>query len=218
MRIVKRAALALVLIGLCLGVGTVWAADANRAGKKEFYVPIRWTSSETFTADGGSTFDVNEDVGWGFGFGYNVSDNVVVQMDFTWQSASFNANLMSDVGATTTVGGSLDSTTTLIALQYNILPKTFTPFVIGGVGWTWADSNIPTAPPQGTCWWTWVGLVCDSWQPTATESAFAYGVGAGLRGDFGDSLFLEVSYTWSWADFDVADEFNSVRLDVGWKF
>ena len=84
------------------------------------------------------------------------------------------------------------------------------------------DSNIPSGPATGTCWWDpWWGYVCNTWQPTYEDTAFAYGAAAGLRAELGaGKFFLEGSYNMLWVDFDKAgtQDFDGVRLNIGWLF
>ena len=45
---------------------------------------------------------------------------------------------------------------------------TFTPYVTGGIGYAFIDTNIPDSPPQTACWWDpWWGYVCDTFQEHA---------------------------------------------------
>jgi opacity protein-like surface antigen len=113
--------------------------------------------------------------------------------------------------------------TTLTAdVTYNFLPGRFSPFVTGGIGWSWVDTNIATEPPQTGCWWDpWWGYVCTSFQDTKTIDGFSYQVGVGARYDFSDALAVKGSYKMTWIDFDKADgtpDFDGFTLSVAWKF
>jgi len=214
------------LAGFCFAPGVVRAADSDRADTWEFSLPIRYVNSESITAKGGSTVDINGDLGWGLGFGYNLSEKVNVGFEFTWMDANYDATIQSgDVvqppGFPVTLGGTLEATTGAFTGQYNFMEKTITPFVTGGLGWTFIDSNIPTGPTQGVCWWDpWWGYVCDTWQPTASDSYFSYSAGVGVRGEMTESVYLEGAYNFSWLDFDQTDttSFSGFRVEFGWKF
>ena len=116
----------------------------------------------------------------------------------------------------------LDQTATTINFTYNFIPKTITPYVSGGIGWNWVDTNIPTGPPEGFCWWDpWYGQVCSVYQDTAYKSGFAYGIGAGVRFDPKESFFLRLGLNNMWQDFGSysnTPDFLSYRFDLGWKF
>jgi opacity protein-like surface antigen len=200
--------------------------DSDRADKWDFAIAMRYFSSELLTGKGGSTVDINSDIAWGFSFDYNVTENFNAGFDFTWMDANYDAtiesgDLIPPPGFPIGVAGTLEASTGAFTGQYNFLPKTITPFVSGGLGWTWIDSNIPTGPTQGVCWWDpWWGYVCDTWRPTASESYFSYGVGAGVRADLTEAVYIEGAYNFTWIDFDKADttDFSGFRLDFGWSF
>lgn len=216
-------------IALVAGLAAAWAApalggDTNREKMWEFYIPLKYTDSQSFSSDNGTSVEISGDVGWGFGFGYNFSKLFNLAFELTWLDTNYDLTLVNaDVPQqpSTTISGTLDASTGAFTGQYNILPRTFTPFVNAGIGWTYIDSNIPTGPTYGTCWWDpWYGYVCGTWQETATDTSFAYGAGLGVRGEMSKSFYFEASYNWAWLDFDQAgtEDFTNWRLDIGWKF
>jgi outer membrane protein with beta-barrel domain len=220
----------ILALGTILGMVllTPWAnaADSQRAGRSQFSFPIVFTSGSSYDSDF-SSVDINDDVGWGIGFGWNVSEKVTVGGDFTWLDANYNVFVATDFDGdqisddSIEVSGTLDATNFQMFAQYNILPSRITPFVRGSFGWTWIDSNIPNGPAQGACWWDpWWGYVCDTWQSTFSDTSFAYGAGAGIRAELGPSAFVEASYNILWIDFDKAgsQDFDGVRANIGWLF
>ena len=55
--------------------------------------------------------------------------------------------------------------------SYNFSEKEFTPFVTGGLGWTYIDTNIPTGLPENICWaYPWYGYYCTTYVPTETTT------------------------------------------------
>ena len=219
-----------IVIGIagCLLPGTAYAAkDSERGEQWEFYIPIRYYGTQSFTSDSGSSLDINGDIGWGFGFGYNLNEKLNFGFEFTWTDTSYDANILGDSDSdgipdtTFTVGGTLEANTGQFTLQYNIMETTVTPFVTAGLGWTYVDSNIPSGLPQTGCWWDpWYGYLCTSWQPTATDTGFSYSGGVGLRAEVTDTFYLEGAYNWMWIDFDSGGtrDFDGYRLDMGWRF
>jgi opacity protein-like surface antigen len=104
---------------------------------------------------------------------------------------------------------------------YNFFQSRLTPFVTGGLGWTWIDTNIASEPPQAGCWWTWYGYVCTSWQNTKTVDAFSYQLGAGIRYDVSDSFVVQGSYRMTWMNLKDAEgtpNIDGFQLSIGWKF
>jgi hypothetical protein len=204
------------------------AADSQRTGRSQFSFPITFTSGSDYDSEGRSSVSVSDDVGWGLGFGYHVSENFQVGAEFTWIDASYDAFIATDFDGdqisddSIEVSGVLDATNFQAFAQYNFLPRRLTPFVRGSFGWTWVDSNIPAGPSTGTCWWDpWWGYICDTWQPTFEDSSFSYGAAVGVRAELGTgNFFVEGSYNILWIDFERAGstDFDGFRLNAGWMF
>ncbi|HEX4826238.1 MAG TPA: outer membrane beta-barrel protein [Candidatus Polarisedimenticolaceae bacterium] len=203
------------------------ADDSDREHRWQFSVPVTFTSGSSYDSQEGTSVDVDKDVGFGFGFGYNFSKKLMFGVDFTWINANYNAHVVTDANgdgrpdSSIDVAGTLDAANLQFVAQYNILSGRITPFLRGSIGWTWIDSNIPSGPVQGGCWWDpWYGYICNTWQPTFSDSEFAYGVAAGVRAELGDRFFLEASYNILWIDFSKAgtQDFDGVRLNMGWTF
>jgi hypothetical protein len=214
------------LLGTALLSPDAGAQTVARAMKWQFSLPITFTGNESFDGQQGTSVEVSDDLGWGFGFGYHLSDNFLVGMDFTWLSANYDANIATDLNdngipdSITTVSGVLDSASLQFTGQYNILKKPFTPFLRASLGTTWVDTNIPSGPATGTCWWhPYYGYICDTWQPTFEDNMFSYGAAAGVRADLQRGFFLEASYQMLWLDFDEdTAEFDGWRMTLGWIF
>ena len=214
----------MVLAALSFTTGSVHAEipGSDREDTWEFYIPIRYYDSFFISKDG-SSVDVNGDVGWGFGFAYNFNEKVSFGFEISWSDTSYTVNLLTDDPITPiqVFGGSLDTNTGTFAFQYNILERTFTPFINVGLGWTYLDSNIPSGPPQGGCWWDpWFGYICNTWQPTHTDTTLSYGGAIGLRGELSDTFYIEGAYSEVWIDFDRigTESLSGYRFDMGWRF
>lgn len=219
---------------LGLGVAAVaWAcvtatpadAQTQREGRWQFTVPITFTTNHSVSGDGGSSVDLNSDVGWGFTFGYNLNERFMVGFETTWLSANYDANIVVDENGdgtsdgTAKLGGTLDAFNLQGVGQFNILEETlFTPFVRANLGLTYTDSNIASSPPQGSCWWDpWWGYVCGTWQPTYDRTSFSFGGAVGVRADVSRSFFLELSVNGLWVNFANDTPFlNGIRLNIGW--
>jgi hypothetical protein len=214
------------VLGLIVLVPLAAAGESERPNRWQSSIPLTFTSSSSYD----STFtsvDISDDLGWGFGFGYHLNKMFMVGMDLTWLSANYNASIATDFDGdeipddSVDIGGTLDAANMQFVGQYNILGGRVTPFLRASLGWTWIDSNIPSGPTQGVCWWDpWWGYVCDTWQPTFEDTSFAYGAAVGVRGELTDRFFLEGSYNMLWVDFDKAgtQSFDGFRLNVGWVF
>ena len=224
-----------VILLLVLGTVAVISADSsilraemknsNRAQTWEFTIPVRYFPGYDVDFDGGTSIDLNDDLGWGFGFGYNFNEKMNLNFEFAWMSANYKATFGSAETPALpdyTASGTYDASSSTFNFTYYFMPKTFTPYVSLGVGWSWIDSNIPVGPPQGFCWYDpWYGTICSGYQPTAEESGFNYGFGLGIRFEPKESFFLRVGANDNWQDFgNYADDpdFWSYRLDLGWRF
>ena len=214
------------ILGMAAWVLPAAAQESTRAGKWQVSIPITFTSSSSYDSDE-SSFDVNDDLGWGFGFGYHLTPRFMVGSDFTWLSANYDARVATDFDGdqnpddSVSVAGTLDAANLQFVGQYNFLTGRFTPFVRASFGWTWIDSNIPAGPTQGVCWWDpWYGYICDTWQPTFEDTAFAYGAAGGVRAELAERFFIEGSYNVLWLDLDKAgtQSFDGFRVNFGWVF
>ena len=224
------ARLVALVAGGVMVVMTAAPAEAQvqyREGHWQFSVPITFTSGVEFDGLAGTSVDLNNDVSWGFGFGYHVNSKFMVGMDITWISAHYDADVDIDTDGdiipdgTVTLGGRLDASNFQGVGQFNFIDSgNFTPFVRGNLGFTYTDSNIPSGPTQGVCWWDpWWGYICDAWQPTFDQTSFSFGGSAGIRAGLGPRFFLEAAAAGLW--LDMADDMPfvpGVRLTMGWIF
>ena len=226
-RTMSTVAVFATILGTTLWTPWAAAAEGDRAAKWQFSFPITFTSGKTVNGEDGTSFNLNDDVGWGLGFGYNLNDHFLVGSDLTWLSANYDATIATDLNndqrpdTTANVSGTLDAATLNFYGQYNILKHKVTPFVRAGFGWTWIDSNIPAGPPVGSCWWDpWYGYICGSWQPTFGSTEFSYGGAVGVRADVANKFIVEASYNALWIDFAKSGTqmFDGFRLNLGWKF
>ncbi|MCK7467124.1 MAG: porin family protein [Desulfosudis oleivorans] len=97
---------------------------------------------------GGSSVDLNADWSPGFGIGYHINEHVLVNGLFTWSSRGYDAETVLENGSTGNYNGTLDSSTISLNGTYFILDRDITPFVSGGIGWTYLDTNIPSGPSE----------------------------------------------------------------------
>jgi opacity protein-like surface antigen len=215
------------VLGMASQVPRAVAAESEREAKWQFSIPITFTSGASYDGEEGTSVDVNDDIGWGFGFGYNLNEKLMFGVDFTWLDAGYNAFIATDFDGdevpddSVEVAGTLDASNLQFVGQYNFLARRITPFVRASFGWTWIDSNIPSGPATGTCWWSpYYGYICDTWQPTFSDTSFAYGLGAGVRAELADRFYVEGSYNVLWIDLNKvgSTDFDGVRVSAGWTF
>lgn len=216
-------AVAAVLAGSLLSPSAA-EAQRQREGRWQFSIPLNFVSGTEIKGQGESFLRMNDDLGWGFSFGYHINNRFMVGGEMTWMRANYDAQVEvdedgdEDSDGLVTIGGTLDASTFGAFGQFNILEGPITPFVQGKLGTTYSDSNIPSGPTQGVCWWDpWWGYICDAWRPTYSTWSFSYGGAVGLRAELGRTFFLEGAYSAGWIDFDVeTPRLDGFRLNVGW--
>jgi opacity protein-like surface antigen len=220
----------LTLVLTILAVGAMHASVAvaeenttihrsSRSGDMEFSLPIIYTDSSTIKGSGGSSVDLNADWSPGFGIGYHINEHVLVNGLFTWSSRGYDAETVLENGSTGNYNGTLDSSTISLNGTYFILDRDITPFVSGGIGWTYLDTNIPSGPSEGYCYWDpWWGYVCTSYVPTKSDSEFSFNAGLGMRWDITQNFSLQASYNKMWIDVSEASggmpDFNVYKMDI----
>jgi len=199
------------------------AQSAQRGGKWEFTLQPQYTHGMSFDTGHGSGGEVDSSLGFGFGVAYNLNNNLSIGGEFTWGSASYVATIAdAGTGATTTAQGTLISNTFRLNATWNFLPGDFTPFIVGGIGSTYIDTNIPSAPPTNTCYWDpWWGYYCGTYYPTRTAYYVSYMGGLGLRWEIDRSIFVRAVANRQW--LDVGGSLGTVwtdqyRVDLGFKF
>jgi len=200
-------------------------AQGPRAEKWEFTLQPQYTDSASLSGGGGSTAEVDADFGFGLGLAYNLNNHFSIGGELTWSQSDYKANVRpaaGNPGSTRSISGELSSSTLRMNATWNILPGAFTPFLTGGLGATWVDTNIPDGPPNSSCWYDpWWGYYCSTSQPTHNDTYFSYMAGAGLRLDFPQSFFLRGLVAQQWLDVggDIGTpEFTQYRIDFGFRF
>jgi opacity protein-like surface antigen len=192
----------------------VQAQGSPRAHSWEFILPVTYSPSMTVTGEGGSSANLNSDLGFGFGIGYNPSNHLQLNGLFTWSYRNFNATIV-DTGTGTNLkrSGTLESSTVMLNAIYFFMPTGVTPFVSGGVGSTFVDTNIPTGPSQPVCWYDpWWGYICDDYSPTKSQTAVSYSAGVGVRIPVNRAFSVQGSYNKLWIDAS-----NAKPEIGGWK-
>jgi opacity protein-like surface antigen len=217
--------LALIFAALAAAALYVPAAEAQgfttgrpggRGGNWEFFMPLIYADSATINGQGGSSVDVNAAWGFGFGFGYNFSDQLQLNGLFNWNSRSYDATVITDTGAPRRYSNYMDTSTLSVNGVYYFLKGDITPFVSGGVGITYVDTNIQNGPATGSCWYDpWWGYVCSSYVPTKTENDISYNAGIGVRFDANRQFGLQVGYYKTWIDISKAS--GTPDFDI-WRF
>ena len=218
------------LIGaLCLVIASPSQAKglmslSDREYTWELSLQTKYADSTSIDFDGGASADLNSSWDWGFGFGYNFTENWAFNFDINWGSTNYEGIRVLDDGQNTkeSISGTLSSSSSDFRAVYHFMDKRFTPFVGASLGWIYIDTNIPTGPPQTSCWYDpWMGYICSTYQPTKAGTEFSYTANVGVRFDLTDAFFLRASAGKRWIDFDNASgtpDITMYRFDMGFMF
>jgi opacity protein-like surface antigen len=197
----------------------------NRAQHWEAWAGARLIQSGTVDFPGGSNIKTEDDLGFDFGFGYNIDDHWLVSGEIGWNTVSYAGNLASsDVppASPARISGDMDTGSIGASVTYNLLDGPITPYVSGTLAWTWIDTNIAVGPPDIGCWWDpWWGQICTPIVNTIGDDSASYGLGVGVRWDFAPGGFVRFGYDERWLDIQNANgtpDFGSFRLEVGGKY
>jgi outer membrane protein with beta-barrel domain len=223
MKCPARIALFLVLAG---GAAAATAQNSPPREKKwEFTLQPQYTHSQTFDSGNGSGGTIDSTLGFGFGVGYNLSNHLTLGGDFFWNTANYNATVAPAPGnpnGPQTLAGTMETNTIRFNATWNFLASDFTPFVVGGIGSTYVNTNIPNGLPQNVCWYDpWWGYYCGTYLPTKVAYYVSYSAGGGLRWDLDRSVFLRAVAIRQWLDVSgsVGQYYtDQYRFDVGFKF
>jgi opacity protein-like surface antigen len=224
-QMLKIGILALILAVLCVAELAAPAQaqqytsvrPGGRAGTWDFQLPLTYSNSTTINGQNGTNVFLDDAWGLGIGFGYNFTDRFELGGLWSWNSRSYTATTQGLGGGRNYTNWMNTSALTVNGTFY-FLDGNITPFVTGGVGFVYIDTNIPTGYSGGsTCWWDpWWGYVCDSYTPTYTENDWTYNAGVGLRADVNRQFALQLGYYKTWIEMNngTTPDFNIWKFDL----
>ena len=194
----------------------------SREGRFEGGFILSYQNSLDESFEGGSSLDIDNSVGWGFGIGWNWTSRLNLSYRFLANRPDYSAVIVPDeMGeGPQTIDHKLSTYSNQFNVTYNFLEGSFTPFVVGGIGWTKVDSNIADGPPVTGCWWDpWWGYVCSTYWNTYSKTEFSYNLGLGFRWDINDSVYSKAAYSREFIDVNGGSlDFDKLTLEVGWMF
>ena len=194
-----------------------WRDPSSRGRHFEVSLQTRYTGSRNTSFDGGSAVDMEDDLGWGFGFSYNFGPRFSLGTTMSWRSAYYQAEIVdaTDPTNTETIASQMDMSNIALTGNWNLLRGGLTPYVTGSVGWMILNSNIPAGSISGCRWYPWWGLVCGSIPQTYGVDAATGIVGGGVRFEPNEAFFLRAGYEYGWASEDVVGTAHVLRLEIG---
>jgi hypothetical protein len=216
--------LALIAVALLLATPAEAQQVLRERWQHEVYFGPVFTDGKNYSFDGGSSATTSTSTGFVFGFAKNFNAHLAAGVEFEWTDQDYRATVQPGPGNPNLAGSynsQIESRTIRFFGTYNLLEKDFTPYVTGGMGWTYINTNIPAGLPENVCWaYPWYGAYCTSYVPTQTTTKFSYNAGAGLRLDAGKGVF-RLAVNSQWYDFGGSYGSGNViqyRIDFGTKF
>jgi opacity protein-like surface antigen len=216
----------IIALAACMVMSSpAWAQYSGARGPGwEFGVDGVYQDSADWSFDGGSSVRVDSDLSLTLTAGYRFNSHLELSFALDWQKADYDATIQSaDLpGLSVDVSGDYESFTPRANVSYNFLDGSITPFVTGGIGWSFIDTNIPNGRPTTGCWWDpWYGQVCATVQDTRSVDGFTYQLGAGVRWDVSNGFSLRFAYEKHWYDFDNASgtpDLDEFKLGVVFRY
>ena len=212
-------------IGLALLLCSA-AALADRQPGWDFGGEVLYQFSQDVDFKGGSRASLDDDLGLALSFTYRFNSRLELLYGVDWNSIDYNADIAPApvspggpvVGNGFSVEGTIEYWTPRVGVNFNLLEGDLTPYVTGGIGWAFIDTNVPEGRPQSTCWWDpWYGYICGTFQNTKSVDELEYNVGAGLRWDINRTMSLRFGYERHWIDLNDASStpgFDQLKVGI----
>lgn len=214
----------LALVALLVIAASAAAQSDRRAGHHEIYLGPVFTDGKSYSFEGDAKATTSTGYGINFGYAYNLSSHFSVGFDLVWGEQDYRATAQpgsSNLLGARNFNGTIETSTFRLNGTWNIINAPFTPFLSGGMGWTYIDTNIPTGQLEGFCWYyPYWGQYCGTYVQTHTTTRFSYNAAAGLRLDFGKGVLRGLVNS-QWVDWGGSYGHNSLiqyRIEIGTKF
>ncbi len=204
--------------GLCLA--SAGASAQSRDTGWEFGGDVVFQTSQDVEFDDGGTTEFDDDIGISLFAGYRMSPRLEFQFGLDWSTVDYDATFTPPnfPGLSVDISADIEAFTPFAKVNFNFLEGPITPFVTGGIGWAFIDTNIPDGLPQTGCYWDpWYGQICGTFQSTRSTDAFVYDLGLGLRWDLSTGYSLRLAYEKTWYDVENADsapDFDKFKLGI----
>jgi opacity protein-like surface antigen len=197
----------------------------TRTARTEIYGIGQYLHSDdiTFNGPAGDVKVKMDDTGLGgFGLAFHYNEFLAVHADFMFGDSTFSGNLPTETGGTVHVKQDAFIQTGRFNVDYNIIKGRLTPFVTGGIGYQYLETELKNLPPVGVCWWDpWWGWICQTAHPYAWETDFTWNVGAGIRWSVTDRIFIKATGGAQWLEYGgargITTQIEGI-FAIGWIF
>jgi hypothetical protein len=196
----------------------------NRARTWEWSIAGLYQDSKNMDGENGSSLRIDGAGGLGFNISYNLTNKFAVGVDLDWLRPDYRAEMVEDVlpPSTVVIDHEFSQFNGRIKGVFNFSEGPLTPYLEGGFGWSYFDSNVADGPPQTGCYWhPYWGYICNNYYSTFTETSFSYGAGLGLRYQMPGGTFVKGSYNvWDLDSLGSAEDstITGFKVEFGWSF
>ncbi|MCW8925142.1 MAG: porin family protein [Xanthomonadales bacterium] len=198
------------------------SAFGSRDGRFESSAVMALQNGAEKEFEGGSTLDIDSELGWGFSLGWNWTQNLNLSYRLLSTKPNYTATLVIDGDSPDplSIEHEMSKYSHQFNLTYNFMDGSFTPFIVAGIGVASVDSNVPTGALEGACWWDpWWGYICYTDWKSYTSTELAYNLGLGFRWDINTALFTRGSYSVEYIDLDSGTlDFGTFIFELGLMF
>lgn len=185
---------------------------------------VIYAFSQDVSFDGGTSLSLDDDLGLALQFGYRINPRFEVNFSMDWNAVDYSGVLQSAQfpGVSASVNGDMEWFIPRVNAVFNLLNGPLTPYLSGGIGWAFIDTNIPTGQVSVGCWWDpWYGQICTPYQPSLSIDEFTYQAGTGVRWDAGESFSMRLGYEKMWLDLGNATStpgLDQVRAEFLYRY
>ena len=198
------------------------SSAGSRDGRFEASVILAYQTSSEESFEGGSELAIDSTAGWGISFGWNWTDKLNLQYRLLSTSPKYQALVVPEdpLLVPIYVNYKMQKYSHQLNATYNFSRKPFTPFVVGGIGFTKLDSNILDGPPQTGCWWhPWWGYICFTDWSTYGSTEFTYNLGVGFRWDINNAVYTKAAFSREFISLDNGSlNFDIATVEMGLMF
>jgi len=194
----------------------------SRTAKWEVYGIGQYLHSDDIRFNGplGDVKVKMDDTGLGgFGLAFHFNDFLALHGDLMFGNATFSGDFPVDTGETVHVSQNTFMQTGRLNLDYNIINRRLTPFLTGGIGYQYLDTALEDLPPgSDQDWWGWAGRHGHFYD---SETDFTGNVGAGIRWNITDQLFIKATGGAQWLQYRGANGITTQIegiFAIGWMF
>jgi hypothetical protein len=190
----------------------------DRAGHWETTLMVVNQGQGSIQGKAGGDADFKNDTGWGFSIGYNIDNHLNLAWEFSHVDPKYTTTYLDDSNTTQTLTHTSDFYTNNLNLTYHILKGSITPFVMGGIGFSYVDSNVKdgTGYCAGDSYWGWY-----CYANTYNSTDWAFNLAVGIRADITSNAFVRGSYGFQKLDMgSSSNKFDSsvARIEGGLRF